>query len=878
MATIPSSEQIKLYRSLFRGREDVFAVRWEKGKKSGYMPAYRYDPYMYRLHKMKGGTFQTYPDKTYRNLTDKEIEKHIAGEQFMGIYPLLQDNTSWFIAADFDKDNWVDESQRLIYACVEVGISAYLERSQSGQGGHVWIFFEQPYPAVKSRKIFKSLLTRTGSSSIFEKDSSFDRLFPNQDMLSGKGLGNLIALPLHDPHLQQGNNCFINPETLEPYPDQWVFLSTVKRTSIKQLDQSISVLDKSAQLDHVHENSVLRIQLDNTIRINRSGLTPVLVNFLKEELNFANSEFFIKKQSGKSTWGIERYFKWIEETEHEIVLPRGFAGKLLRFCKQENIDFTFLDRRIKKGSVKFNCALSLLSHQEKILAATRKKEFGVIVAPPGAGKTVIALKVISEKQQPALIIVHRKQLLEQWVDRIESFLGIPRKKIGKIGQGRHSIGDQITVAMIQTLTKKVEKGTEHSWTNAFGILVVDECHHIPAKNYYSTLSRFNTYYQYGLTATPFRKYNDGKLIFAQLGEIIAEIKPEQIEAYKRARVIIKETGFNVPFNPKTDPFETLSKILIHDTARNKLILKDVLGELEKGHKLVILTERRDHINTLNQMLKQFCEVITISGADPESAKKDKWKLLLAGQFQVIVTTGQFFGEGTDLHNISRLFLAYPFSFKGKLIQYIGRVQRAEIRPVIYDYRDQGVDYLNRLFLKRNTYYRHLDKQGNLFEDQEEPVSPKKVVQIAEHILYPLKDLDFLYGAVAFTFTHPKINQNVEFEIEHDYIRPEFDVLKPYFSKQIGSTKINIEIHVELEDGQLVAQSASSSDLEKINREIIEGMKFRFFEDTFIGGGISMESKSTLLDIEQIQDDDSTGKLYKSGDELLETNLKNKESK
>jgi len=197
------TQQIQLFKSVFRGREDVFAVRWENGKKSGYMPAYTYDPYLYRAHKMRGGIFQNYPGKTYLPLSDKEIEKHLKGEQLVGIYPLLHENTSWFIAADFDDDNWLEECKTFLKVCHENEIPAYLERSRSGQGGHIWIFFEQPYPAIRSRKIILSLLEKSGLFSVFDKSYSFDRLFPNQDFLSGKGLGNLIALPLYKRQLNK---------------------------------------------------------------------------------------------------------------------------------------------------------------------------------------------------------------------------------------------------------------------------------------------------------------------------------------------------------------------------------------------------------------------------------------------------------------------------------------------------------------------------------------------------------------------------------------------------------------------------------------------------------------------------------------------------
>lgn len=231
------SERIQLFKSIFKGREDVFAIRWEKGLKNSYMPAYFFDPYMYRAHKIKGGTFQNYKDKTFLKLTDKEIARHLNGEQLIGIYPLLPDNSSWFLGADFDKENWISEAKSFIQTCEANGLSAYLERSRSGNGGHVWIFFEQPYPALRSRKIFTSILEESGAFSMFDKSSSFDRLFPNQDFLSAKGLGNLIALPLYKKTFEKGNSCFIDIDTLQPISDQWSFLQNIKKVPIATLDK-----------------------------------------------------------------------------------------------------------------------------------------------------------------------------------------------------------------------------------------------------------------------------------------------------------------------------------------------------------------------------------------------------------------------------------------------------------------------------------------------------------------------------------------------------------------------------------------------------------------------------------------------------------------
>jgi superfamily II DNA or RNA helicase len=668
--------QIQLFNSIFKGRDDVFAIRWEKGDKSGYMPAYYFDPYRYKAHKMKGGTFQNYTDKTYLKLTDDEIAKHIKGEQLIGIYPLLPDNTSWFLTADFDEVNWIDDTRKFLKACSEKNIPAYLERSRSGKGGHVWIFFEQPYPAIRSRKIFISILEQSGVFSVFDKSSSFDRLLPNQDFHSGKGLGNLIALPLFRKTLEQGNSCFIDSETLLPLTNQWNFLTEIERVPINELDKLYQENSNSSEsFNKTGATGKLTITLNNVVKISRNELTSSLINFLKEELNFTNSEFIIKKKIGRNTFGTERYFKFVEETENEVIVPRGFTGKLIRFCRENKIEHNFLDERKKHVAIPILFNAQLREHQQAVIESVSKKDLGVIVAPPGSGKTIVALKIISDKQQPALIIVHRKQLVEQWAERVETFLGIPKFEIGKIGQGKNKVGKNITIATIQSLSKELDKADAKNILTTFGAVIVDECHHIPAETFRTTIAKLQTFYLYGLTATPFRKYNDGKLIFIHLGEVIAEIKSSEISTSQQAKIIIRNTELDIPFNSKTDQFETLSKILIHDSARNKLILRDVISELKAGKRIVIITERKEHIDSLHQFLKQSYETITLSGDDSENNRTSKWKILKEGNYQVLITTGQFFGEGSDLQNANCLFLVYPFSFEGKLIQYIGRVQR-----------------------------------------------------------------------------------------------------------------------------------------------------------------------------------------------------------
>ena len=866
----PDQSNVDIFKSLFIGREDVFAVRWEKGNKSGYMPAYFYDPYHLRAHKMNGGTFQNYNEKSHLKLTDEQIQKHLNGLQQIGVYPLLEENTSWFLAADFDKANWQDEAIAFLNACKEKQIPAYLERSRSGNGGHVWVFFDKPYPAIKSRKIFISILEDSGAFSMFDKSSSFDRLFPNQDFLSGKGFGNLIALPLFKPNVEKGNSCFVEPETFEAFTDQWNFLKNIKRVSTNYLDKVYDGLKSGAESDsRIAANGKLIISLNNNVRLSRIGLPSTLIHFLKEELNFANTEFFIKKKSGRNTFETNRYFKLVEETESQIIIPRGFIGKLFRFCKESHIDFEFRDERKLKPPIPFGFNATLQNHQLKVINTVSKKDFGVIVAPPGSGKTVIGLKIIVDKGQPSLILVHRKQLLEQWTERIEAFLNIPKRDIGVIGQGKAKIGEQITVATIQSLPKELE-----SVQNKFGTIIVDECHHVPAETFRNIIEKLKTYYLYGLTATPFRKYNDGKIIFTHLGEIIANIQSSEVENYKQAKILIRNTELDIPYNSKTDSFETLSKILVHDISRNKLILEDIKTELNQGKKAVIITERKEHIDTLYLFLKQSYEVIGLSGDDSETSKKAKWKILQDGNFQVLITTGQYFGEGTDLQNISCLFLVYPFSFEGKLIQYIGRVQRSEINPIIYDYRDYKIDYLNKLFLKRNIYYRKIDKQATLFDaPKDEIITTNHILAIEKQIKVSIEELEFHYGSVAFKYAVNEVNVTLEFQVENMIIRPEFEVLKPYFIKALKSKNVSVAIFAEFENGKLVSQSAQSTDIEHINTEVVEGVKFQFLNKGLLKQ--FTPKKQNILISDDLQEQ---GKIYSNAEELLNEILKNKQYK
>jgi superfamily II DNA or RNA helicase len=558
------------------------------------------------------------------------------------------------------------------------------------------------------------LLRQANIISHFEKEPSFDRIFPNQDFHSGKGIGNLIALPLQGNSLLNGNSCFLNAVTFKPYENQWEFLSEISKVSTQSFKKLYNTLLSENPQEVLISNFdpsnkvELEIRISNQIYLKRIHLNRKLIVFLREQLNFYNSDYLAKKNLGKSTFKTEKYFNLIEETDKEVMMPRGFTSTLVQFCKTENVPFRIIDERQKKAKIEIESEIELLDHQEVALQKVREKDFGVIVSPPGSGKTIIGLEIIIEKQQPALIIVHRKQLFDQWIDRIQNFLKIPKKEIGQIGNQKNNIGKLITIAMIQSLAR-IDDFSQLS--NAFGTIIIDECHHIPAKSFREAIINFNAFYLYGLTATPKRKTNDEKLIFVYIGNILHHVNQHEYLATSniKTEINIIETNLYAPFDYKVDHYETISRILVHDTQRNSLIIKDLEDNVNRFKTILVLSERKAHVDILNLYLKDKYETITIHGDDSDSNRKSKIAQIKQGHFKIVISTGQYFGEGIDISNLECLFIVYPFAFEGKLIQYIGRIQRSEKRPVIFDYRDIKIDYFEKMFKQRKRYYNKLLK-------------------------------------------------------------------------------------------------------------------------------------------------------------------------
>lgn len=460
--------------------------------------------------------------------------------------------------------------------------------------------------------------------------------------------------------------------------------------------------------------NALSITLKEQIFLSKTNLPKALVSFLREKLNFFNSEYLIRKKMVLSTYGLERYFKLIISNDDNIAIPRGFFNKLTDFLNENGVRFGLIDERIKSKSVKFESSIKLFDYQKEAVDGMLSSENGILVAPPGSGKTIIGINLIAKLEQPALILVHKKQIFNQWLERIEHFLNIPKREIGQLVSNKKKIGDKITVAMVQTLNNMADF---KDISDKFGMIIVDECHHMPARMFRNVITKFNPYYLYGLTATPERKNNDEELIFIYLGEILHEIDKDFKQeisvnnaadqtASVKPKLIIRQTNLEVPFKVKTDNFQMLSKIIIFDSNRNSQIVDDIKIEANKGLKCLVLTERKEHVEVLSYYLKREYETITLTGDLTDKQKKEKVKQIESSNFQILLATGQLLGEGTDFPNLDCLFLVFPFAFSGKLIQYIGRVQRGLNKSsAIYDYRDSKVEYLEKFFKKRLKYYK-----------------------------------------------------------------------------------------------------------------------------------------------------------------------------
>jgi superfamily II DNA or RNA helicase len=743
-ASVPqtSAEKVALFRSLFRGRADVFPTRFvsEKTAKPGYAPACRnkFVRGVCELPRVKCGEC---PNQAFVPVDDAAVLAHLRGRYVMGIYPLLADETCWFLAVDFDERTWAEDVTAFVETCRRAGLPAAVERSRSGNGAHVWFFFSAPVAAATARKVGCYLVTETMSRRHQLSMSSYDRLFPSQDTMPRGGFGNLIALPLQHDARREGNSIFLDDQ-LTPFPDdqQWAYLASVPRISPATIDRlardasrqgaivGVRLADsfdgvgtepwtrlpsgrRQAELITDPLPKQVRAVLAQKLFVEKAGLPSPLLNQIKRLAAFQNPEFYKKQSMRLSTATTPRVITCAEDLPEHVGLPRGCQTELGELLREHGVALAVEDQRASGEPIRLRFQGELTSVQQHAADALLAHEIGVFVAPPGIGKTVVGIYMAAERGCSTLILVHRRPLLDQWVAQLSLFLGVEPKEIGQIGAGKRTGNGRLDVAMIQSL---VRRGNVEDVVASYGFVVVDECHHLPAVSFERVLAEAKARYAVGLTATPQRRDGLHPIIEMQLGPVRFAVDPKSQAAQRpfSHRLIVRETTFQTMSGDRAPTIQELYAALAADEKRNRLILNDVIQSLEEGRSPILLTERKDHLEYFASRLQKFARhlVVLHGGMSAKERRVGKEQLIAIpdDEERLVLATGRYIGEGFDDARLDTLFLALPVSWKGTLIQYTGRLQRihpgkTDVR--IFDYVDRNVAMLLRMFEKRLRGYR-----------------------------------------------------------------------------------------------------------------------------------------------------------------------------
>ena len=757
------TEKIRLFMSLFKGRDDLYAKRWESREgRSGYAPVC--------LNEWKTG-FCGKPEvkctfcqhRSYAALDETVIEAHLRGNLVAGIYPLRQDEKCHFLAIDFDKDGWQQDVSTLKDVCTAFAVPVAIERSRSGHGAHAWFFFADPVAASLARKFGSALLTCAMSERHQIKFKSYDRFFPNQDTMPRGGFGNLIALPLQKGARENDHSVFID-ERFHPYEDQWGFLAPIRRLSEDEIGALISKLCHGSELGELEQDdeeatkpwetsrsklsrhefpTVMQLVKANMLYMGKSGISQKALNALKRLAAFKNPEFYRAQAMRMSTYGKPRIISCAEETPEYLCLPRGCEADLATLLVEAGVEVEWSDKTHPGRHIEVAFTGVLREDQELAAEAMLKHDCGVLSAATAFGKTVIAARLIAERKTNTLILTHRQQLLPQWMAKLAQFLEIDaelsvaakkwgRKSrqslIGQIGAGRVNPRGIIDVAIMQSLASG---GEVKECIKDYGMVIVDECHHVPAFSFEQILKRVHAKYIYGLTATPARRDGHHPIIFMHCGPVRYRTDARK-EAEKRPfehYVIPRFTGFRAPFDreEKDMSIQEFYSGIATDELRNQQITDDVIRAHENGRNALILTERTAHVELLAGKLREkIPDVITLTGGrggkETRNALARIAETPACGQL-TLVATGRYIGEGFDEPRLDTLFLAMPISWRGTLQQYAGRLHRLfenKQEVQVYDYVDIHVRTLEKMYQKRLAGYAVIGYRAKAESVAEEP--------------------------------------------------------------------------------------------------------------------------------------------------------------
>jgi superfamily II DNA or RNA helicase len=743
----PADLKIKFFRPLFRGREDVYPRRFESRKtgRAGYAPACA-NEWIRGICEKPRIKCTDCSNRRFLPVTDEVIRWHLSGvddsgQPFVaGVYPMLLDETCFFLAVDFDKEGWRDDAAAFLETSCGLGIPAILERSRSGRGGHVWLFFEEAVTAASARRLGSYVLTETMERHPDVGLSSYDRFFPNQDTLPHGGFGNLIALPLQKQPRDHGNSVFLNDEMI-PYVDQWAFLSTVPKTGRTRIEELVRDAERrgrivGVRLPPVEEDDPqpwmalpsrrrkeppiagdlpdsLELVLRNEIYIPTDGLLPSLRNRLMRLAAFQNPEFYKAQAMRLPTYDKPRVIACAEEHSQHLGLPRGCLEEIQQLFSNLAIKPVLRDERCYGEPLDLTFQGTLRPEQNSAAEAMLADETGVLAATTAFGKTVLAAWLIAQRGVNTLVLVHRRQLLDQWVERLSTFLNVERGEVGRFGGGRRKRTGRIDVAVIQSL---VRKGIVEDFVGEYGHLIVDECHHLSAHSFEQVVRRARARFILGLSATVTRKDGHHPIIWMQCGPVRHRVSAKA-EANRRPfchTVVVRPTSFQptVPVHPdKRVEFHELYGELINDESRNRRICEDVIEAVQAGRSPLVLTERNEHLESLaNQLSGKIPHLIVLRGRMGRKQRDAVAAEIAAVSNEVgrvLIATGRYIGEGFDDARLDTLFLTLPVSWHGTIAQYAGRLHRLydrkrEVR--IYDYADLDVPMLSRMFDRRCRAY------------------------------------------------------------------------------------------------------------------------------------------------------------------------------
>ena len=724
-------EKVTLFRRLFRGRTDIYPVRWENATtgKSGYSPVCANDRRTGICEKPRIKCADC-NHRQMKPLTDKIIYEHLAGKHTIGVYPLLTDDTCHFLAADFDEAEWREDAKAFFQSCRELGVPAVLEISRSGNGAHAWIFFTGGVSARDARRLGTAIISHTCARTRQLKLESYDRLFPNQDAMPKGGFGNLIALPLQKLPRENGCSVFVDGD-LCPYRDQWAFLATIQPMSAHDIEPTIlratgnahpldvTFIDEEDQKEPWKRSTFaakkligrmpksLKVTLSNLIYFEKARLPQSLANRLIRLAAFQNPEFYKKQAMRFSVWDEPRVIGCAENYPNHIALPRGCLDAVLGLLRDNAIGCELIDERYAGSQLDVAFVGALRLDQEFAVGALLHHDAGVLCAPTAFGKTVTAAAMIARRGVNTLVLVHRRELLKQWQERLQSFLGVGKSVLGTIGGGKAKPTGKIDIAVMQSLSRQ---GEINLLVENYGHVIVDECHHLSAESFEAILKQTKAKYVLGLTATPIRRDGRQPIIFMQCGPTRhTAAKPLSAPHDLAVTPCTRHTRIDLT---QEAGIQDVFRHIAGDPERTAAIATEIENAFKQGRKVLVLTERTEHLESIEAALNGKVSALTVLHG--RMAKKLRATLIAELEAlppdapRVLLATGKLVGEGFDHPPLDTLVLAMPVSWKGTLQQYAGRLHREHATKTdvrIIDFVDTGHPALLRMWDKRQRGYR-----------------------------------------------------------------------------------------------------------------------------------------------------------------------------